>query len=177
MKLLIIIIVITIIGCKETMREKSKLPFEVMYYRLPLISLPLKMQTSDGFNFSNEPKEITDTIVFNYFTINDYEYPIGRIFNNEQYYTVLSFFPSDVGTPVIKTYSKEGNVIDSLWIFDEKPTLTIGLISNQYATITSNQLVQFVDSSFYIDSLDNVVDYEIIKKTYCIESNGKIVLN
>lgn len=87
---------------------------------------------------------------------------------------MLSFFPSDVGTPVVKTYAKNGNKIDSIWLFDERPAATVGLISKQFATITKNKLIQFTDSSSYTDSLDNLISAEVIKKIFYFDEHGQI---
>jgi hypothetical protein len=99
---------------------------------------------------------------------------LGRLPDSNDERVVLSFFPDDVGTPFLSTYSSHGKQMDSLWLFDDRPAATIGLISRQWVTITPERLIQFTDSSTYVDSLDNIYKIEIIKKTFEIDGQGKI---
>ena len=164
------IIILTILSCNQ---DKTIKAFGDSYSKLPLLNLPLTMQTS-GDNFFTPPQKIiTDTILKTLFG-HGWGEPIGRLPDTENYFSVLSFLPSDAGTPIITTYTKTGKQIDSLYIFNDRPAITIGLISKQFATITADRLIQFTDSTSYIDTLDNILSSEVIKKTFYLDNSGHI---
>ncbi len=163
-------VILAIFCCNQ---DKTFQPFIESYSKLPLLTLPLKMQTS-GDNFFVPPQKIiADTTLKNLFG-HGWGEPIGRLPETKNYFSVLSFLPSDAGSPIITTYTKTGNQIDSLYIFNERSSVTIGLISKQFATITADGIIQFTDSTSYLDMLDNVLSSEVIKKTFYFDESGHI---
>lgn len=162
-----------ILGCNHQKNQKDYGQlFTDNYKKLPLVSLPLTTQSFGDIRFSTRINEITDTTINKIFG-HGWGYTIGRLSNNKNHFAVLSFFPDDVGTPLVTTYSESGTQLDSLWLFDDRPAATIGLISKQYVTITPEFLIQFTDSSFYLDTLDNIISSEVIQKTFYIDNSGK----
>jgi hypothetical protein len=169
------IILVLLLSCANNNSNDTQLSFEELYNRLPLVELPISCQTSSDRTFTRDFEDITDSTLLKRFGSKDgFIRPIGRLNQNLNLRVVLSFMPDDVGTPIITTYDKAGNKLDSLYLFDDRPAATVGLRSKEFVTITKECKIQFVDSSKYLDTLDNVTNTEVIKKNYSIDNKGKI---
>jgi hypothetical protein len=171
---LVLILILTTCCCSNIDdRNVSVELFQNSYSKLPLIGLPLSIKSFGDSRFSTMTEEIMDTTLNKIFAHN-WGHVIGRLPEKNNHFIVLSYFPTDIGTPLVSTYSKSGVLLDSLWLFNERPAVTVGLLSKQYVTITRDCLIQFTDSSSYLDTLDNIVNTEVIKKIFYFMNNGRI---
>ena len=177
MRYLYFFMISVLISCSTSNSSKqlSNSEFEELYDKLPLIDLPLSIQTSSDKMFNKDLQEVTDKLLINKFGSRDgFDRPLGKIFKDSNVFVVLSFMPDDVGTPILSVYNKSGLKVDSLMIFDDKPAATVGSRSKEFATIQKNYQIQFLDSTEYLDSMDLVINKEVIRKTYYINKSGKI---
>ena len=170
-------IFLVLISCSSRTNSRQTIEdeFEDLFIKLPQIAFPLSMQTSIDTIIQQDLPDVTDTLLVKRFGgRTGFERPLGRVYKDSNVFVVLSFIPDDVGTPIISTYNKAGLKIDSLFIFDGKPAAIIGSRTREFATIQKDYQIQFLDSTDYLDTLDNVISKEVISKIYYIDDKGKI---
>lgn len=176
----IIVFCLLSFGCsnnnsKNKADKKVNFEFHEMYQKLPIIPLPLKIHTSEGFFPEINPT--SDETLKSRFGFKGYASVYGRLFENDRYCSVLIFLPTDVGTPVIMTYDNTGVKLDSIALFDFRPSDMMGLVSRECVLIYKDGLVHFTDSSTYLDSDDKPLYSEIIKKIISLDSTGHFRIN
>jgi hypothetical protein len=166
-----------LLGCSNSQLKnkadtKVSLEFKEAYQKLPIIQLPLKIQSTGENGFAPKINPTTDETLKSRFGFNGYASVYGRLFENDNFCSVLIYLPTDVGTPVIMTYDNKGVKLDSIALFDSRPAVMMGLESRESVVISKNGLVHFTDSSTYFDSNDNPFKLEIIKKIISLDTTG-----
>ncbi len=169
------------LGCSNNPQEnkadsKVNLEFKEVYQKLPIIPLPLKIQTTSENAFVPEINPTTDETLISRFGFKGYASVYGRLFEHENFCSVLIYLPTDVGTPVIMTFDNKGVKLDSIALFDSRPAVMMGLDSRESVVISENGLVHFTDSSTYLDSDDKPLKSEIIKKIISLDSTGHFLI-
>lgn len=146
--------------------------FQKAYNQLPEIPLPLKIHTPNGEYFTPDLKPVSNDFILDKIGYKGYATLYGSLFKADNYKAILINLPTDVGTPMIFTFDKNGLKIDSVELFDTRPAITIGLISKETVIISPNGTIKFTDSSTYTDEYDKPYKTEIIKKTISLNKTG-----
>jgi hypothetical protein len=178
----IIAICLLLFGCssnhsKNNSDIKANFEFKEIYQKLPVIQLPLKIQTTGENGFVPEINPTSDETLKSRFGFNGYASVYGRLFENDKFCSILIYLPTDVGTPVIMTYDNKGVKLDSIALFDDRPADMMGLVSRESVVISKDGLVHFTDSSTYLDTNDKPLKSEINKKIISIDSTGHFRIN
>jgi hypothetical protein len=84
---------------------------------------------------------------------------VGRVFASDAFVSIVYLFPSDDGTPIWYTYTKDGRAIDTLDLYIGGCQADPGGWQHSFTTIMPDRSIRFVDSVFTVqpDSLGNPI--------------------
>ena len=170
----ILMLVIIVNGC---MTNKNNKNFETYINKMPEFTLPYK--------FNNETKyETIDNKRFSEYEIDKYNLNlnqvIGKITLGNKSYGVLYSFPADWSIPIMITYDKTGEKIDSLAIDAGYSDEEESYYFNKTATINKNLIIEIesFETLYQLDENEKRVDSTArkkeVKNIFLIEENGKI---
>ena len=146
---------------------------------LPTISTPITFDSEDGIpygQFAIQDDQFLLTIKKRIPELLGY----GKIDESTNYYLIIGISPSDIGSPILMTFDKTGNKIDSYFMFKTAGG-DIGYYSRNTATLEDNKEFTVTDSTTTRD-LNETGDEEIegtdkltvTRTKYRILDTGKI---
>ena len=173
---LIIVLILFLTFCSPYKSPKNVISsFDSIYFRLPEIELPLTIQTIGEPFISRDIPEIKDSVLNKRFgVVNGYVRPLGRIFQNINFRTVLSIMSDDIGTPIITIFDSTGQQIDNLYLLDKIP-YSPAFESREIVTISKEGFIYFIDTTKNLNvNNGKVINVEVRKITYFIDKKGQI---
>ena len=75
---------------------------------------------------------------------------VGRVFPSEKFVSIIYLFPTDSGTPVLFTYSKDGRPIDTLGLYLGGCQSDPGGSQHSFTSIRPDRTIRFIDSVFNV---------------------------
>jgi hypothetical protein len=173
-----IILVALMLGCSSQQSTNFK-DFQSFTSQLKPLETPLT------FNSYKETKlnllKIKDDAFINKIRLEYHGFEVyGKLFETNEFIAILGNIPSDIGSPIIITFDKKGNKIDSYLLYKTAEG-DIGIYSGNYEVINKDMKINFTDSTITrklnkegTDELPGTDSLSVSKETYQIMSNGKI---
>jgi hypothetical protein len=141
--------------------------FEDFTSQMPELTLPLELVCGKPF-----PVKVTEISSLDRAKNEGYFGLLGKLTEQENYTAVIYTTPADVVMPVIKTFDKQGNTIDSLVLYvGECGASPVGYW-NAKVDILKDMTIVLTDStiSYKTDSLNN-----LIKSTKSFENHRRVL--
>ena len=150
--IIFLLLIITFCNCKSKQSD-----FEAYWSKVPVITLPLNIECG----LCGGDSLIKDSIVEKYSFAN--AHVIGRIEDRKNIYLIYSD-PGDICYPYLFTYSKEGKIIDSLYLHIGTCAEDEYLKLSTSSVIKSDKSIEMADTERYY-TVDTVKDKRFLVKT------------
>lgn len=142
MRLLKLFGLILLISCNgQSQNENSD--FSDLRDNLPIIRTPIVFNSNSDIqlksvDFPNNQilKELEDKIYFS---------ALGKVFESNNHITIIGYIPDDYGTPILITIDKNGNQLESFYLY-QSVGFDMGHYQSNFVTINSNKTIDLVDS-------------------------------
>ncbi|UKN03495.1 hypothetical protein K6119_08205 [Paracrocinitomix mangrovi] len=176
MKIYHILIFLMLFACSENSSQQEEVkenhthetPFEEFISKIPAYDFPVKMTCN--FDRLVEDKAFTDYLNF---------YPeqgrlIAKLNSSSEYALVIFDFACDYSCPILYSYDKKGDRIDSLNLTPGQCAEDPFLSSRNWFIINEDINIELVDTSDYFSKGDNkLMDSTTIEmKSYKLNSDG-----
>jgi len=164
-------------GCSTTSNDFKKYTEQINKLQTPIIFRTI--QFSD-----NPPSNKIDKILFDKYKYADANEVYGKIYEGDKFVAIIYTVKGDVLVPILGTYDKNGNQIDSLNLFQNASGFNVQ--SETYISLKfyPNKVMQEIDSTLTWtlnvsgdDRLSGSEKINIDSFTYTINDAGKIILN
>ncbi|WP_157363727.1 hypothetical protein [Alkaliflexus imshenetskii] len=177
MKLLKLFGLILIISCNGQ-RQNENVDFSDLRDNLPTIITPIVFNSNGDiqqkpFDLPNNQilKDLKDK---NYFTV------LGKIFESNNFVTIVGYIPDDFGSPILITIDKNGNQLDSFVLY-QSVGFDMGYYRSNFVTIYPNKTISLIDSfltrEINEDGSNEIPDSDLLtvtKSEFRLNDNGKI---
>jgi hypothetical protein len=142
MKLLTLFGLILFINCTGQIQDKNS-DFIELRDKLPLIVTPIVFN-SNGETRINAVDLPNNKIIKELKNKNSFS-TFGKIFETEDFITIIGFIPNDSGTPLLITIDKDGNELDSFVIY-QTVGFDMGYYRSNFVTINADKSITLIDS-------------------------------
>lgn len=119
--------------------------FKGLIDSLPVIRTPITFDSDNGIRYEPFAIENTDLLTRLQKRIPTF-LGYGKVDDTKDYYLLIGISTSDLGSPVLMTFDKEGNKIDSFFMF-ETAGGDIGYYSKNIVTLKTTREFIFTDST------------------------------
>ena len=156
--------------------------FRTYASQIETLPTPLTFRTTEFFD--QKLKDKIDESLFNKYKYAYADNVYGKIWDTDSSVTILYLVNGDIITPVLVTYDKEGNKIDSLNLFENASGFNLEKETYVTATCYFNKTIQEIDSISTWTLNDKMTDRiqgsekkRVDSIMYFINGSGKIISN
>ena len=143
MRTITTLVFLIFISCGEQKTVENK-GFIELRDKLPIISTPITFNSDDDINLKSI--ELVDNELLKGLKQRNYFSAFGKIFETENFITIIGYIPSDSGTPILVTIDKDGIEVSSHAIY-ETVMGDMGRYTSNFVTIDSKRIIHFTDST------------------------------
>jgi hypothetical protein len=165
------------IGCVGQKSAENK-DFVELRDKLPQIKTPISFNSD--YNIDLKSVELTDNGLLKKLKDRNYFSVFGKIFETENFITIIGYIPDDTGTPILVTFDNDGNELDSHVVY-ETAMGDMGHYSSNYVTINPDREIYFTDSTTTrkinaegTDEIPGTDSLVVTIKKYKLTDKGKI---
>lgn len=176
MRYLLFISFLFLFGCNTKTNTSS---FDKYLSQLESLKTPVTFKTIQYPE--RKTADNYDTALFEKYKLNEAESAYGKVYSDETGAGIIYTVPADVAVPVLVTYNKQGNKIDSLGLFENASG--VGLETEVYvrAVYLPNKTIKIIDSTVKWkldktggDRIEGSESFTIDSSQYIIDNSGKI---
>jgi len=177
MRILTIIGFLIFISCNGQKTVENKY-FVELRNKLPTIATPITFNSDNDIDL--KAIELADNEILKKLENRNYFSAFGKIFETENFITIVGHIPNDSGTPVLITIDKDGIEVSSHIIY-ETVMGDMGRYSSNFVTIDSDRIIHFTDSTLTRqineegdDEIPGTDSLTVTIRKYRITDSGKI---
>jgi hypothetical protein len=178
-QILLILVSITLLSCLYTSR-KDKNHFQAFVDQLKPVTTPLIFNSRAEYGFNSQ--QLTDSIFLKQIQKkHDGFILFGLLFKSNEFIAILGNLPTDIGSPFIITYDKNGEEVDSHLVY-ENVIGDMGIYIDNYVTIFPDFRIEYIDSTITrkinsegSDEIPGTDSLTVKLKKYKINQSGKFV--
>jgi len=112
--------------------------------KLPTIETPISFNSNGDIGLG--PADIADNKLLKNLKEQSYFSVFGKIFESEDFITIIGYIPNDTGTPLLVTFDKTGTQTSS-WAAYGTAMGDMGRYTSNFVTIDRDRTIHFVDST------------------------------
>jgi hypothetical protein len=137
---------LALIGCGRQSSSVNK-DFAELRDKLPKIETPITFDSSGSKgDVDLKSVELTENGLLKKLKERNYFIPVGKIFETEDFITIVGYLPNDTGTPMLVTFDKNGIELSSHMVY-ETAMGWMGHYTSNFVTIDSDRVIHFIDST------------------------------
>lgn len=130
-------------GCSGQSSSVNK-DFAELRDKLPTIETPISFNSNTDIGL--RPADLADNGLLKDLKERSYFSVFGKIFESEDFITIIGYIPNDTGTPLLVTFDKTGTRTSS-YVAYETAMGDIGRYTSNFVTIDRDRTIHFIDST------------------------------
>lgn len=178
--ILFILVSLTLSSCSDVSR-KDKYDFQSFVDQLKPITTPLIFNSREDYSFNSQPLK-DSTFLRKIQKKHDGFILFGLLFKTNEFIAVLGNLPTDIGSPFILTFDKNGEELDSYLVY-KNVIGDMGIYIDNYVTINPDFQIEQIDSTIRrkinsdgSDEIPGTDSLTVKLNKYKINQNGKFVM-
>ena len=164
---------------QSTLNDKPDNELYSLLEKLPKLRTPLTFRSDKQFT-SDSSLTRNDELIEKIQMIDPAFNPYGKIYQTNGFIAVIAIGAADIVLPILVTYDKKGNIIDSFNMYPDAGG-DMGYYSTNIVTLTETKEVFLTDSAVTrkinaegTDEIPGTDSLSITRKRFRLNDNGKI---
>jgi hypothetical protein len=143
MRTITILGLLILFGCSGQSSSVNK-DFAELRDKLPTIETPISFNSNSHIGLG--PADLADNGLLKELKERSYFSVFGKIFESEDFITIIGYIPNDTGTPLLITFDKTGTQTSSYAAY-ETAMGDMGRYTSNFVTIDRDRTIHFIDST------------------------------